>query len=50
MRAGRDGQVSYIVQRSFKVFGVKTWTNVQSFTDYNSAKSLYNTLLNNKKR
>lgn len=44
MRTGRDGRVSYIVQKSFKVFGVKTWINIQSFTDYNSAKSLYNIL------
>ena len=44
MRTGRDGKMSYVVQKGFKVFGVERWSNVQSFPDYDSAHNLYNRL------
>lgn len=44
MRIGRDGKMSYVVQKGFKVFGVERWKNIQSFPDYDSASNLYNQL------
>lgn len=45
MRTGRDGKLTYVVQKGFKIFGVEKWSNIQAFDDYNSAKNLYNKLI-----
>lgn len=44
MRTGRDGKISYAVQKGFKVFGVERWSNIQVFPDYDSAHNFYNQL------
>ena len=44
MRTGRKGQIVYAVQEEIEVFGVKKWKNIQVFSDYDSAKKLYNQL------
>lgn len=44
MRTGRDGKISYVVQKGKKAFGITKQINVESFDNYDSAVRLYNQL------
>lgn len=49
MRTGRNGEISYIVQEEFKVFGVTKWKNIKAFNNYDAANTLYKQLSNGRK-